>query len=92
MTSAPDLGANYSGAETCHHGANSNGAVVWVQFLEGYYQGRICEKLSKKGQKTKIWQCMAIQQETKFAVKHYLTAINFLSRIDYLTGALVVII
>jgi hypothetical protein len=53
MTSAPDLGANYSGAETCHHGANSNGAVVWVQFLEGYYQGRICEKLSKKGKKNK---------------------------------------
>jgi len=46
-----DLGAKAIGAETCKLGANYHGTEVRVHFLKGYRRGRICENLSKKGQK-----------------------------------------
>jgi hypothetical protein len=48
-----DLGANDHGAETCNLGANCNGVEIRVYFLKGYYQGRICENLSKRAKNIK---------------------------------------
>ena len=46
---AQDLGASNDGAEQCKLGASDDGAELRVQILKSFLQGRICEKLSKKG-------------------------------------------
>jgi hypothetical protein len=47
------LGTVIRGAETCKLGAAVHGAEVRVHFLKSFQEGRICEILSQKGQKTK---------------------------------------
>jgi hypothetical protein len=48
-----ELGANLAGTEMCNLGANNNSVEPRVYFLKSYYQGRICEHLSKKELKNK---------------------------------------
>jgi hypothetical protein len=43
-----ELGTNSAGAETFDLGANNNDTKSMVYFLKSYYQGHICENLSKK--------------------------------------------
>jgi len=47
------LDANNYSAETCKLSTNCYGAELRVYFFKGYHQERICENISKKGQKAK---------------------------------------